>query len=243
MKTPVSFSRNILRFFLLVIITCLIAGNLAAQKNNKKIKLSGSVLDAQLYPIANAIIIIDGQKTDVLTDPTGKYRIRVSPTASKIGVVSFTNGLLEEEINNRIRINFRYSNLESRVLPENLSEISIGEESVNTGYGYTKKKYVTTSIRKIDARDKKYASYRSVQEMLEREVSGLRIINGEVVIRGSMNMFGWVPALVNVDGVPTDDLDGIKPAVVESIEVLKDASAAVYGTRGYGGVVLITTKK
>jgi TonB-dependent SusC/RagA subfamily outer membrane receptor len=78
--------------------------------------------------------------------------------------------------------------------------------------------------------------------MIQREVSGVRIINGGVVIHDSRNMQGFVEALVVVDGTPTSSLNDIKPATVESIEVLKDASASIYGSRGYGGVVLIKTK-
>ena len=243
MKAQLLFTRNILKFFLLVLLSVLLAGNLAAQKSNKKITISGSVLNAGLYPVAYAIIIIDGQNTSVMTDTEGKFKIRVSPTSKRIGIVSFSNGIIDEEINGRSRINFRYRSREAQIRPEDLPEIPIGDEGINTGYGYTKKKLLTNNIRKINARDKKYASYHSIQEMLEREVSGIRIIGGEVIIHGSSNMYGWVPALIMVDGVPADDLDNIKPPMVESIEVLKDASAAIYGTRGYGGAVLITTRK
>jgi len=243
MKTQFIITGNILKFFLLVLLSVLMSDKTTAQKAGKKISISGSVIDARLYPVANAIIMIDGQKTDVMTDHDGKYRIRVSSDARKIGTVSFGDGLIEQEINGRARINFIYSSREERMNPAGLQDLSLGEEAVNTGYGHTKKKYLTNSVKRINARERRYASYKSIKEMLEREASGVRIIGEDIIIRGSSNLYGWVPALLMVDGVPVDDLEGISPRVVESIEVLKDASASIYGTRGYGGAVLITTRK
>jgi TonB-dependent SusC/RagA subfamily outer membrane receptor len=237
------FNKNAFRIFLLILLSALLTCNINAQKNYRKVTISGSVLNAGLYPVGNAIVIVDGQKTKVMTDPEGKYRIRVSPLARKIGIVSFTSGIIEEYIDGRSRINFRFKDREAQIKPEELPEIPIGDEAVNTGYGHTKKKLLANHIKKINGRESKYASYKSIEEMLEREVSGVRVSGGQVVIYNSSNLYGPVPALVMVDGVPTDDIEVIKPPMVESIEVLKDASAAIYGTRAYGGAVLITTRK
>jgi TonB-dependent SusC/RagA subfamily outer membrane receptor len=73
-------------------------------------------------------------------------------------------------------------------------------------------------------------------------VSGVQILNGQVVIQGSKDFFGSVPALIVVDGVPMDGIPDISPTVVKSIEVLKGTAAAIYGSRGYGGAILIKTK-
>jgi TonB-dependent SusC/RagA subfamily outer membrane receptor len=243
MKQQFIIIRNILKFFLLVLLSVIISDSLAAQKANKKITITGSVVDAHLYPVANAIVLIDGQKTNVLTNPDGKYKIRIRMPAAKIGVVSFKYGIMEEYIDGRSRINFSYKDHEFELKPGALTEVLSGEEAVNTGYGYTKKKFLTNHVKKINGRESKYASYKSVAEMIEREVSGVQVDGGNVIIYNSANLYGSVPALVLIDGVPTDDLESIKPAVVESIEVLKDASASIFGTRAYGGAVLITTKK
>jgi len=220
--------KNKVKFFLLVLLTLLIAGTAAGQKSNKKITITGSVLDARFFPVPNSIVIVDGQNTSSVTNSGGKYRIRVSAGAKKIGIVSFAHGIIEEDIDGRSRINFMYSNLALMTEPRELPWISAGEEAVNTGYGYTKKKLLTNNIKRLDGRDSKYASYRSIKEMLEREVAGVRIIGGKVIIHGASNMYGLVPALIMVDGVPTDDIDGISPRVVESIEVLKEVMAELY---------------
>lgn len=243
MKTQSINAGNILKFFLLVLITVLISDTINAQKSGKKVSISGSVTNTELYPVANAMVMIDGHKTDVMTDHDGKYRIRTGSDAVTIGIVSFTDGIIEQEIDGRSRINFSYSSKEARMNPVGLQELPIGEEAVNTGYGHTKKKFLTNSIKRLDARERRYASYKTIEEMLEREVSGVRIIGEDIIIRGSSNMLGWVPALLMVDGVPVDNFEDISPRVVESVEVLKDASASIYGTRGFGGAVLITTRK
>jgi TonB-dependent SusC/RagA subfamily outer membrane receptor len=78
--------------------------------------------------------------------------------------------------------------------------------------------------------------------MIQREVSGCRISGGSVVIQESKDLFGSIPALIVVDGVYMDDLPEIPPTSVKSIEVLKGTAAAIYGSRGYGGAIIIKTK-
>ena len=243
MKTQFINTGNILKFFLLVLFSVFITDNVNAQKTGRKVSISGSVTNAALYPVANALVLIDGHKTGVTTDLKGKYRIRVKSSALKIAMVSFADGIIEENIEGRTRINFKFTSNDELKAAEELQLLPVGEESVNTGYGHTKKKFLTNSIKRLDAREKRYASYKSITEMLEREVSGVQIMGEDVVIRGSNNLYGYVPAILVVDGVPVDSFGNISPRVVESIEVLKDASASIYGTRGYGGAVLITTRK
>jgi TonB-dependent SusC/RagA subfamily outer membrane receptor len=242
MKTQITF--KILRAeILLAILLFVMCTNISiAQKHGKRMTITGSVADDGMYPIVNAIVMIDGQNTSQVTDKSGKYRIRVPMDAKRIGILSFRNGFMDENIDGRSRINFRLGALAIKKLPEPEVKSNEGEEGVSNGYGYVKKKFLTNQINKIDGTKKKYASYHSILEMIEREVSGVRIMNGEVIIHDSRDLYGYVGALVVVDGTPTTELNNIKPSTVESIEVLKDASASIYGSRGYGGVVLIKTK-
>jgi TonB-dependent SusC/RagA subfamily outer membrane receptor len=117
-----------------------------------------------------------------------------------------------------------------------------GEEATTVGYGEVKKKQVTNQIGKIDGTNKKYASYRSIYEMIQREVAGVKVSGNSIIIQDSKNLQGSIPPLLIVDGVYVDSFDGIQPSTVSSIEVLKGSAAAIYGSRGYGGVVIIKTK-
>jgi TonB-dependent SusC/RagA subfamily outer membrane receptor len=225
----------------LILLSVLSISSLEAQKKNTKILITGTVLDAYQNPVSNAIVMIDGQNTSSMTDVNGIYKIKVKPTAKMIGVVSFASGMKEEAIDGRTVINFSYAKSSAQQQGDQI--ITPGEQGVNTGYDVQKRSDATSPVRTIDGTDKKYASYSSVYEMISREVSGVRVSGTSIIIQESKDFFGQVEALLVVDGVPVGDFNGISPSTVESITVLKGSSAAIYGTRGYGGVVVVTTKK
>jgi TonB-dependent starch-binding outer membrane protein SusC len=211
-----------------------------AQKSGKKTTIIGIVTDASKKPVANAIIMIDNKNTSVVTDAKGAYKIKVKPEAMKIGVVTFGLGIKEEDIAGRDSINFSFAVASEP--PAEQMNITPEETVTDVGYGTLKKKYVTNDISKIDGTNKKYASYTSISDMIQREVSGVRISNGTVVIQDSKNLFGSIPALIVLDGVYVDGIPDISPAQVLSIDVLKGSAAAMYGSRGFGGVIIIKTK-
>lgn len=230
------------KVLLLILVSVLAIGTLPAQKKNAKILISGSVTDASLRPVVNAIIMIDGQNTSSMTDANGDFKVKVKPTAKMIGVVSFANGMKEEAINSRTIINFSYAT-SAQQQPDPTAKQ--GDQSVNTGYGVQKRSDATGPVKTIDGTDKSknYATYSSVYDIITREVGGVRVNGTQVIIQGSKDLFGDVPALLIVDGVPVDDFNSVSTSQVESISVLKGSSAAIYGTRGFGGAVVVTTKK
>jgi hypothetical protein len=225
---------------ILILLSVFLSGSLSAQKSSNKIALTGTVVDKDENPVVNAMIIVDGVKTNAVTDSRGAFKIKVKKDAIKIGIISLVNGLIEESIDGRTEINFKFSSSSIRQQPDQAD--SPGDEGVNTGYNYVKKKDTTSPMDKIDGTDKKYASYRTVSEMITRETSGVKFTQSGYVIQDSKNFFGSVPALLIVDGVPVNDFDGIVPSSVESITVLKGSSAGIYGTRAYGGAIVLKTK-
>jgi TonB-dependent SusC/RagA subfamily outer membrane receptor len=234
------------------LLFCLFMGyataKLTAQESNKRITITGTVLDAEENPIANAIVMIDGQKTNALTRADGSYKIKVKPGASRIGIFTFGNGIFEEDIAGRTQIDFNFGpkvvrKQEPDQKPAEEKIIaSPGDQVINTGYNKVRKKYLTTSASKLDRKDSK-KNYTSIYDML-REVPGVVVHQNKIVVHESKNLWGYIPPLLIVDGVPYDinNITDILPSTVESIEVLKGTSAAIYGSRGYGGVLLITTK-
>lgn len=223
---------------------CLIMGiantQLSSQKNSTKITITGTALDVAKSPIVNTIIMIDNKKTSSITDSKGTYKIKVKRNASKIGIFTFGNGIIEEDINGRTLINFNFRTMASQQLPK--QNILPGEEGVNVGYNYTKRKHVTPGVTKIDGTNKKYYKYSSIYDMITREVAGVKVDGGNIIIQESRNLWGYVPALLVVDGVYVNSIGNIPPSSVESIVVLKGTSAAIYGSRGYGGAIIIKTK-
>src|SRR5664279_2652487 len=227
-----------IRVIFLILVSALCFNNLTAQKNNKKFTISGQVLDANKAPIANAIIMIDDVKTNSYTDSKGNYTVKVKPTASKISVFTFGSGTFEDSIKGRTTIDFKFG-----VTTANQStEIPDGQKGVSTGYGTIKKKNVTNESASIDGTNKKYASYRNMADMITHEISGVKVNGNSVNIQDSKNLWGPVYALIVVDGVYMDELPDIPPVNVKSIEVLKGTAAAIYGSRGSGGAVIIKTK-
>lgn len=118
------------------------------------------------------------------------------------------------------------------------------EERINVGYGTTSRKDLTYSIDKVNVDERVVVTYTSIAEYLRGRVAGVIVNpNGTIQIRGINSINSPTEALIIVDGAPYDDINSLNPNDVQSIEVLKDASAAIYGSRGANGVVLITTKK
>lgn len=224
---------------LLLIFSVLFINSISAQKSARRIEITGTVYDVYNGPIANAIIMIDGQKTNSVTNSRGKYKIRIKPGASKIGVFTFGNGIYEAYISGRTHVNFSSATIAS---PQSNPNMRDGEQGVNNGYGLVKKKNLTTDINKIDGSNKKYATYASISEMIQREVSGIQVFGNDLIIQGSQNLYGYVYPLIVVDGVYMERIPDIPPATVKSIEVLKGTAGSIYGSRANGGVIIIKTK-
>lgn len=117
------------------------------------------------------------------------------------------------------------------------------DEEVNVGYGTMARKDLGFAVDKVKIDENVIASYSNITEYLRGRVPGVEINgNGKIQIRGKNSINSPTDALVVVDGVECSDINTINPRDIQSVEVLKDASAAIYGSRGANGVVLITTK-
>jgi len=207
-----------------------------SQKAGKKVTISGYVADGSKASIANAIVMIDGQSTNILTDEKGFYQVKVKSGSTRIGIITTTNGFMEEEINGRTTINFEFG---GSVPDQANSTVNPGGETVNVGYGTVRKKDMTTNVNKIDGTNPKYASYRNIYDMIKGEVPGVQVTGTSIKIQGISSMNSGTQPLFVLDGVVVNSISGIQPAMVKSIEILKGAAASIYGSRGANGVILI----
>jgi len=208
----------------------------AGQKAGSKVTITGKVVDGTDAAVANAFILIDGEKTDYLTDRNGNYKIKVSKENTRIGVLTPTNGMIEEAIDRRNLINFKFT---GSVPFQNNEKTEIDNEVIDVGYSNAKKKTLTGPVGEIKGNKSKYASYNNIYEMIRGEVPGVYVNGTTIMIRSTTTVNGSTEPMFVVDGVPVNTIDNIQPVDVRSISILKGSSAAIYGTRGSNGVIII----
>jgi TonB-dependent starch-binding outer membrane protein SusC len=202
-------------------------------------QVSGTVKDVSGTPMPGVNIVLKGTTSGTSTDSDGKFAVQASP--EDILVVSFI-GYTSQEIPVGNQTTFDIT------INEDLTTLS---EIVVIGYGEQKKALTTGANLQVKGDELQKLSTNNVLQALQGQTPGVQITttSGQpgsgirVVIRGMGTINGAGPLYV-VDGVLMGDISFLSPADIESIDVLKDAaSAAIYGSQGANGVVLVTTKK
>jgi TonB-dependent SusC/RagA subfamily outer membrane receptor len=230
--------------FKLLIILIILSGSFhspsAAQKPAKKIVISGTVVDPDQNPLPGVTILIDNKNIDCVTNQKGYYKIKVAPGAKMITAFSMMNGMKDVLIEGKTIINFELNQASAEPIIGKKTE---KEETVEVGYGTMKKKEITTHVTKVDGQNPKFASYTNIYDMIRTEVPGARV-NGKIIyLVEPTSINSTNEPLILVDGTPAMTLDNIEPSMVKSIEVLKGASASIYGSKASNGVILITLLK
>ncbi len=227
-----------LKFIFALIIAIFILSPSAGQNANKRITITGVVLDANKKPVEGAIVFIDNKKTESFTDSKGFYKVKVSPKAKMITMFTFKYGAGEVPIDGRTTINFALTGTGISQKVDNSK--TQNDESINVGYGSVKKKDLTTSVGKIDGQNPKFASYQNIYDMIRGEVPGVQVNGKSILIQGPSSINLSTEPLFVVDGITVSSINEISPQLVKSIEILKGASASIYGSRGANGVIIIT---
>ncbi len=136
---------------------------------------------------------------------------------------------------------------QERAVKDSLMMVMEAGDSVNVGYGYTKKSRNNSSVSRLKVQKNNATSYSNIADYIQGRVPGVIVQkNGDsyrYIVRGINSINGPTDPLLMIDGVEVDNFDSLIPSQVESVEVIKDASASIYGMRGACGVIMITTKK
>ncbi|OWW27403.1 SusC/RagA family TonB-linked outer membrane protein [Zobellia sp. OII3] len=202
--------------------------------------VTGQVTDEVGEPLPGATVLIKGTTVGVTTDFDGNYSIEVTGEGDFL-LISYL-GYATKEIQVGVQSTINVS------LEPDASQL---EEVFVVGYGTTAKKDVTGAISSVSGDNFKNLPVSSVDKVLQGRLAGVQVVNNggapgagaSIRIRGTGTVNNSDPLYV-IDGVPTSSIAGVNQNNIESIEVLKDASAsAIYGTRAANGVVIITTKK
>lgn len=224
------------------------------QSSRLKVRRKGVIRDVSGDPLVGASVLIKGTQTGVVSDIDGRYEIAAS---SADALVFSYLGYVDKEIS------LKGLGTDVDVILE--SDMQFLDEVVVTGYGTTTRKNLTTAIATVKPNAISKAANSSMQSLLMGRVAGMNAAINSTQPGGSVSISirgGGTPVYV-VDGIvmQNNDFDtgtgnlavpssvsrgplgGLNPSDIESIEVLKDASAAIYGIGAANGVILITTKK
>lgn len=215
----------------------LLSDNYTLMQNGIK-KTSGVVKDENGMPIIGATVKVVGGNEGTITDFDGNFSLSTNEGA--IIEISFI-GYLSEKITNTGKTGLQV------VLKEDAQNL---EEVVVVGYGTQKKKDLTSAIATISAKELSNQSVSNAVAAMQGRLSGVQITNSgspgaspSIRIRGTGSIHSANPIYV-VDGMIVDDISYLGPNDIESMSVLKDASAsAIYGVRAANGVIMVTTKR
>lgn len=248
--------KNKLRVFSLLVLLVLTGQMAVAQQ-----KITGKVTDEQGVSMIGVNVSVKGTTLGTITDANGNYSINTQPDATLLfNFIGYTQNA--QAVNQRTVIDV--------VMIESSKDL---DEVVIVGYGQVRKRDLTGSVASFSADKLKERSYGNALQSLSGQVSGVQITQSQgapglaptVKVRGASSINAGTTPLYVIDGIPLEDntirsgdgsssssnmeynrnpLNSINPNDIESIEVLKDASsAAIYGSRGANGVVIITTKQ
>jgi TonB-dependent SusC/RagA subfamily outer membrane receptor len=229
-----------IKVILFTLLSFLYVAVSSGQKHNKKVFITGIVTDTRQIPLAGAMIRIDGKRTNAITNSYGTYKLKVRSDADSISIFAGGDVISTIPIMGRTKIDFILN--EADLFKHNAQINDANDKQINVGFGTVNQKNLLTPVSTIDGRGGKYAAYKDIFEIL-KGTAGVIVRGTSVQIEGPSSMFSSTEPLYVVDGMTVRTLDGITPAMVESISVLKGSSTTIYGSRGGNGVILITLIK
>ncbi len=206
-----------------------------AEVTQQGVVVKGVVTDAKGEPIIGATVAEKGTQNATVTDINGNYSLNVSNRNATL-VVSYI-GFLPQEVKAGNNVTLEEDN-------------ALLNEVVVIGYGTQRKGDITSAVASVKAEDFNAGKIGDAAELVKGKIAGLTVVNASgdpkagssIRLRGITTLVGSLTPLILVDGIE-GDLNTVAPENIASIDVLKDASAAaIYGTRGANGVILITTK-
>lgn len=227
-------SRKVLT--LLLTASAIFIGGPAMAQN---ITSSGIVVDAKGVPVIGAAVVEKGNTSNgEITDIDGAFSINVPSNATlEVSCIGYVTKTVQPAANLTV------------VLEEDAQML---EETVVIGYGSVKRSDLTSAIASMDSKAIDDRPMARAEQALQGQLAGVSVMvtnsepgaDPQIRVRGTASITAAANPLYVIDGIPTNTLQGINPNDISNIEVLKDAaSAAIYGSRGSNGVIIVTTKQ
>jgi TonB-linked SusC/RagA family outer membrane protein len=222
-------------FIICVVIICMALSDRVSAQD--QIKVSGNVTDTTGAPLPGVAVRVRGTQSGTATDVNGKFTL-TAPSASSVLVFTYIGFASQEApLNGQTTFNIRLKAANSAL-----------QEVVVTGYGTQKRESITGSIASVTSKDiERVHAGSTVSTTLAGKVPGVtfRQSEGRPGASANIQIRNMGSPLFVIDGIQQDEgqFNNLSPNDVESISVLKDGSAAIYGVRAANGVVVVTTKK
>ena len=225
------------RLFFLALLSVIAIGAYAQGKT-----VSGTVLDKSGESVIGASVVVKGTTNGTITDFDGKFTLSNVPNNAslEISFVGYKTQVIPVQGKNTFNVTM-------------VEDTEVLDEVVVVGYGVQKKSDVTGAMARVTSKVIEDRPVQNALQAMQGKVTGVDITSnnrpgelGEVRIRGNRSITANNDPLYVIDGIPmtAGSISDINPSDIESMEILKDASAtAIYGSRGANGVILVTTKK
>ncbi|MFT4612786.1 MAG: TonB-linked SusC/RagA family outer membrane protein [Gammaproteobacteria bacterium] len=227
-----------------ILLFCFLFNSILIFSQQESVVVKGNVFDNDNTPIPGVSIYIEGTTTGTTSGFDGDFRIEVPVNDTLvISYLGFKTKKIVVTKDIELPLNI---NLEPNV--DALDEVVI----VSVGYGTMRKSDLTGAISSISSKDLRKGVITSTEQVLQGKVAGLSVVQGSgdpasgatLRLRGGTSLTASNSPLVVVDGIAGVDINTVQPSEILSIDVLKDASsAAIYGSRGSNGVIIITTSR
>ena len=219
-----------LRNYALQFFAVLFAINVSAQEKT----IDGVVTTFDSIMLVKATVKVKSSKQVVYSDSLGRFSVKCQN--EDVLTVS-AEGFYKQNVKLNEKTKFAAINL----------KLKPGEKSreIAVGYGHVTDSKKLSAVASLNRDDMDFSQYRDIYELIQGRFAGVQIIGSDIVIRGINSINSSSAALIVVDGITVDTatLRSIPPIQIKNINIIKDGSAAIYGSRGANGVVIIETRR
>lgn len=203
--------------------------------------LVGQVTVFDSIPLSGVVVWVKSTGQKVHTDSLGRFQVFCHPK-DKIKIEA--SGFYTKKVNIDKDIRMLLVNIK---LKKGVQNLDIAERYVSVGYGHANKNVLANAISSLNNKEMDFSMYNDMYDLIQGQFPGVAVEGNSIIVRGTKTFYGTQGdgALLIIDGiiVTPQDFANLTPLDVKSVDILKDGSSSVYGSRGANGVVIVHTKK